>query len=80
LERQWNDGLILAKGDPVKIRSTGGVTQDLPKDMIKSRHQMDRSLMLGADQLGLSAQDVADIVDWLKIYWYPSRSDFMKQS
>ena len=64
----------------MKIRSTGGVTQDVPKDMIKSRHQMDRSLMLSADQLGLGDQDVADTVEWLKTYWYPSRSDFMKQS
>ncbi len=33
----WIDGLILAEGDTVKIRSTGGVTQDVPKGMIKSR-------------------------------------------
>jgi len=65
---EWIDGLVLAEGDTVKIRSTGGVTQDVPKEMIKSRKQMDRSLMLNADQLGLSAQDVADIVEWLKTY------------
>ena len=65
---EWIDGLILAEGDTVKIRSTGGVTQDVPKEMIKSRKQMDRSLMLSADQQGLSAQDVADIVEWLKTY------------
>lgn len=64
----WIDGQILADGDTVKIRSTGGVTQDVPKDMIKSRHQMDRSLMLSADQLGFSSQEVADIVAWLKTY------------
>jgi hypothetical protein len=29
---------------------------------------MDRSLMLGADQLGMSAQDVADVVEWMKAY------------
>jgi hypothetical protein len=29
---------------------------------------MDRSLMLSADQLGLTAQDVADIVEWMKGY------------
>lgn len=64
----WIDGLILSEGDTIKIRSTGGITQDVPKDMIKLRKQMDRSLMLSADQLGLSAQDVADIVEWLKTY------------
>jgi putative membrane-bound dehydrogenase-like protein len=62
------DGLILSEGSTVKIRSTGGVTQDVPKGMIKSRNQMDRSLMLSADQLGLTAQDVADIVEWMKTY------------
>jgi len=65
---EWIDGLILADGDTVKIRSTGGVTQDVPKDMIKSRKQMDRSLMLSSDQLGLTAQDTADIVEWMKTY------------
>ena len=64
----WIDGLILAEGDTVKIRSTGGVTQDVPKDMINSRKPLSRSLMLSADQLGLSAQDVADIVEWMKKY------------
>ncbi len=29
---------------------------------------MDRSLLLNADQLALTAQDVADIVEWMKTY------------
>ena len=29
---------------------------------------MDRSLMLNADQLGMTAQDVADIIEWMKTY------------
>ena len=65
---KWIDGLILSEGKNITIRSTGGVTQEVPKGMIKGRKQMDRSLMLSADQLGLSAQDVADIVEWLKTY------------
>ena len=65
---EWIDGLILSEGDTIKIRSTGGITQDVPKGMIKLRKPMDRSLMLSADQLGLSAQDVADIVEWMKTY------------
>jgi len=64
----WIDGLILSEGKTVTIRSTGGVSQDVPKGEIKKRKQMDRSLMLSADQLGLSAQDVADIVEWMKGY------------
>ncbi len=62
------DGRIVADGDPVVIVATGGVTQRVPKTQIASRNGMDRSLMLGADQLGMSAQDVADIVEWLKTY------------
>jgi len=32
------------------------------------RKDLDRSLMLNADQLGMSAQDVADVVEWMKTY------------
>ncbi len=62
------DGTILSDGQTVSMRSTGAVNQEIPKDMIKSRKAMDYSLMLNADQLGLTAQDVADIVEWLKTY------------
>ncbi len=65
---KWIDGHILADGDPVGIIATGGVTQRVPQKQIAGRKQMDRSLMLGADQLGMSAQDVADVVEWLKGY------------
>ncbi|GAA5122206.1 hypothetical protein GCM10023212_18440 [Luteolibacter yonseiensis] len=65
---KWIDGHIVADGDPVVIRATGGLTQRVPKNQIASRKDMDRSLMLGADQLGMSAQDVADVVAWLKTY------------
>jgi putative heme-binding domain-containing protein len=44
----------------------GGVTQMVPKTMIKDRHALGRSLMLSADQLGLSAQQIADVVAYLK--------------
>jgi putative heme-binding domain-containing protein len=62
------DGRIVSDGNPVVIISTGGLTQKIPKKQIASRKDMDRSLMLGADQLGMSAQDVADVVEWLKGY------------
>jgi len=65
---KWIDGLIVADGDPVVITATGGVTQMVPKGKIKSRQKMNRSLMLNADQLGLTAQDVADLVEWMKDY------------
>jgi len=62
------DGLILADGETVTIRSTGGTTQAVPKGMIQKREDMKRSLMLGADEIGLTAQDVADLVEWMKTY------------
>ncbi len=62
------DGVILTDGETVKIRSTGGTTQEVPKGMIKKRENMKRSLMLSADEIGLTAQDVADIVEWMKTY------------
>jgi putative heme-binding domain-containing protein len=65
---KWIDGHIVSDGDPVVISSTGGVTQRVPKKQIASRKDMDRSLMLSADELGMTAQDVADVVEWLKAY------------
>ena len=58
-------GLVLAEADPVVVRSMGGVTQMIPKDRVKAIRWYGRSLMLSADQLGLSPQDVADIVAYL---------------
>jgi len=65
---KWIDGQIIADGDPIVIRSTGGLTQKVPKNQVASRKVLDRSLMLGADQLGLQAQDVADLIEWMKSY------------
>jgi putative heme-binding domain-containing protein len=59
-------GLQLSGGDPTIIQSMGGVTQMVPKAAIKEKRRLDRSLMLSADQLGLSAQQVADVVAYLK--------------
>ncbi len=60
------DGIIIANGDPVMIRSMGGLTQTIPKAQIKSRKKMERSLMLSADQLGLTAQNLADVIAYLQ--------------
>ncbi|MGB2560946.1 MAG: PVC-type heme-binding CxxCH protein [Akkermansiaceae bacterium] len=60
-------GLITSESDPVIIKSTGGQTQMIPRGFIDGRpHNLNRSLMLSADQLGLSAQDVADIVAYMR--------------
>jgi putative heme-binding domain-containing protein len=59
-------GLLLSTADPVIVQSMGGMKQLIPASKIKSRMRLNRSLMLSADQLGLKAQDVADIVAYLK--------------
>lgn len=59
-------GLSLRTGNPVVVQSTGGLTQIIPAQRIKERAPLGRSLMLSAEQLGLSGQDVADIVAYLK--------------
>jgi putative heme-binding domain-containing protein len=60
-------GLVLSSGDPVIMMSTGGLTQTIPMSKARGRpQQLGRSLMLSADQLGLKAQDVADIVAYLR--------------
>jgi putative heme-binding domain-containing protein len=61
-------GVLLSGGDPVVVQSMGGLTQLIPAAKIRgsARKPLGRSLMLSADQLGLSAQDVADIVAYLK--------------
>ncbi len=60
------EGLLLADGDPLMIRSMGGLTQVVPAGRVAARARMARSLMPRAADLGLSAQDVADLIAWLR--------------
>ncbi len=57
---------LAVPGDPLIITSTGGVTQMIPRSIIKSKKFMKRSLMLAPEQLGLSAQDIADITAYMQ--------------
>jgi putative heme-binding domain-containing protein len=60
-------GIVLSSGDPLIVQSMGGLTQIIPAEKTRGRpQQLGRSLMLSAEQLGLSAQDVADITAYLK--------------
>ncbi|GAB5559323.1 MAG: hypothetical protein SynsKO_09700 [Synoicihabitans sp.] len=59
-------GIVSAQGDPTVIKSMGGVTQLVPSNRIQRVHRYRETLMLSADQLGLTAQDVADIVAYLQ--------------
>jgi len=59
-------GMVLAEGDILIVRSMGGQTQFVPKERIASKNKMDRSLMMSATMLGMTAQDVADLVAYLR--------------
>ena len=59
-------GLALTSGDPAVVQTMGGATQMIPAEKIKSRKRLTRSLMMSAEQLGLGAQEVADVVAYLK--------------
>lgn len=56
------------KSDPLIVQSMGGGTQFVPLKRVKKVSKMKHSLMLTADQLQLKAQDVADLVAFLKAY------------
>lgn len=59
-------GIVLSNGDPVIIQSAGGVTQTVPRKRIQTNRPLGRSLMLSADQVGLQAQDLADLLAYLR--------------
>ena len=59
-------GLLIKQGDPLMIRGMGNVTQIIPASKVGGRRRMQESLMMSAAQLGLSAQDVADLVAFLR--------------
>ena len=59
-------GRLLSDGDPVVIQSMGGVTQLIPANRVKSKTRLNRSLMMGAEQLGMGPQEIADIVAYLR--------------
>jgi putative membrane-bound dehydrogenase-like protein len=58
-------GVLIKEGDPLMMRSMGGITQIIPADRVASRRRMAESLMMSASQLNLTAQDVADLVAFL---------------
>ena len=69
-EVQLNDGrkihgLVINRDDPVIVQSMGGITQIIPKKLGVKVGKFNRSLMLSADQLGLTAQDLADLTAYL---------------
>ena len=63
-------GIASNDGDPLIMTSTGGITQMIPRNRLKSKkpYKLNHSLMLSADQMALTPQDVADLVAFLKEY------------
>jgi putative membrane-bound dehydrogenase-like protein len=59
-------GVVVKQGDPLMIRNMGGATQIIPADRVASRRPMAESLMMSAAQLGLTPQDVADLIAFLR--------------
>ncbi len=59
-------GMPLTEGDIIIVRSMGGQNQFVSRSRLRSRKKLDRSMMLSAAQLGLTAQDVADVVAYLR--------------
>lgn len=59
-------GVLMKEGEPLMMRSMGGITQIIPADRVATRRRIPGSLMMGAAQLGLTAQDVADLVAFLR--------------
>ncbi len=59
-------GVMLKEGDPLMMRSMGGVTQIIPANRVAQRRRLKESLMMSGAQLGLTAQDVADLIAFLR--------------
>ncbi|HAV63450.1 MAG TPA: dehydrogenase [Verrucomicrobiales bacterium] len=59
-------GIVLTDGNPTVVASQGGIIQMVPRDKIKSKGPLNRSLMLSAEQMGMGAQEVADVLAYMK--------------
>ena len=59
-------GLVLSDRNPTIVASQGGIIQMIPRNKVAKKSDLKRSLMLSAEQLGFGAQEVADVVAYLK--------------
>ena len=59
-------GLLIKQNDPIMLRSMGGITQIIPNERIAGRLAMARTMMLTPSQMNLTAQDVADLIAFLR--------------
>jgi putative membrane-bound dehydrogenase-like protein len=58
-------GIVISDGDPLVLRDKEGKQLAIAKDEIAERKQSEISMMPEATSLGLTAQDLADIVEFL---------------
>jgi len=59
-------GFLLADGDPVVLKDTGGKRHVIPAGEIEARTKQTVSTMPDGVALGLSAQDLADLLEFLR--------------
>ncbi len=59
-------GMVLSDGDPVIMKTLGGQAQTIAKSRVASLKPLEKSLMYVPAQLGLTAQSIADIAEYLK--------------
>ena len=59
-------GMVLSSGDPLMIKSMGGLLQSVPRSRVKEEKPLGRSLMFSPAQMGLTEQTVADIAAYLR--------------
>ena len=59
-------GMVLSSGDPLMIKSMGGLVQSIPRARVKEEKNLDRSLMFTPAQMGLTEQGVADLAAYLR--------------
>jgi putative membrane-bound dehydrogenase-like protein len=59
-------GFVLFDGGSMILRVNGGGEVTIPRQEIAARSSLEKSLMMSAAQLGMTAQDVADIVAYMK--------------
>ena len=60
-------GILIKQGDPLMMRSQGGITQIIPAKRVAQRRRMMESLMTSPATLGLTARDVADLIAFLRV-------------
>ncbi len=63
---QQIEGIVLTDGNPLVTLSAGGLVQMVPRKLVAGKKGLGRSLMWTPQALGLTAQDVADIVAYMK--------------